>query len=95
MEINVDMIILTILEENSTVTEPEMNQSIGIMFALTTSLICNIENFWKEDSEMTHNFESKLNMGKTRFKFISKHSKTAAAQQGPTHLMVFYLSRAF
>ncbi len=73
---------LTILEEKSTFTEPEMNRGIGIMFAMTISPISSIEDFWKEEYDVLmtdHNFGSKFNLGRTRFKCIRKHFRTGAA----------------
>ena len=68
-------------EDELKVTEPEMNRWIGIMFAMTISPVPNLVDFWKEEDDglMTvQRFGAKLNMGKTRFKFIRKHFKTGA-----------------
>ena len=76
---------ITISEDKLKVTEPEMNRWIGIMFAMTLSSVPNVEDFWQEEDEgllTAQRFGSKLNMGKTRFKFIRKHFKTGEAVAG-------------
>ena len=68
-------------EDKLKVTEPEMKRWIGIMFAMTISPVPNLVDFRKEENDgfMTaQRFGAKLNMGKTRFKFIRKHFKTGA-----------------
>ena len=68
-------------EDKLKVTEPEMNQWIGIMFAMTKSPVPNLVDFRKEQNDgflTAQRFGAKLKMGKTRFKFIRKHFKTGA-----------------
>ena len=69
------------LQDKLKVTEPEMNQCIRVMFAMTISPVPNLVDFRKEENDgfMTaQRLGAKLNMGKTRFKFIRNHFKTRA-----------------
>ncbi len=76
---------LSISEEKLKVTEREVESWIGIMFAMTTSPIPNIDDYWRQDEDgiiLAHRFGEKLHMLKNHFEYIRQHFVTGAAPDG-------------
>ena len=76
---------MTIVDLSAKVDEEDMRRFVGIMFAMTVTPLCNINDYWKEDDQglmLASRFRSKLCMSKNRFKFIRQHFNTGDPGRG-------------